>query len=49
MSDRESQISYDIAYMQNLKTNNIHELICITETDWQSYRTNLWLPGGSWE
>ena len=49
MSDRESQILYDIAYMQNLKTNNIHELICITETDWQSYRTNLWLPGGYWE
>ena len=35
-SDRERQISYDIAYMWNLKINDISELIYKTETDSQT-------------
>ena len=31
-SDRERQISYDIAYMQNLLKNDSNELIYKTET-----------------
>ena len=31
-SDRERQISYGIAYMQNLKKNDTNELIYKTET-----------------
>ena len=31
-SDRESEISYDITYMQNLKENDTNELIYKTET-----------------
>ena len=42
---RERQISYDITYMWNLK-NDTHELIYKTETDSQTYKTNLWLPTG---
>ena len=46
-SDRERQISYDIAYMRNLKKkNNTNELIYKTETDSQTERMNLWLPEG---
>ena len=32
--------------MRNLKKNDTNELIYKTETDSQTYRTNLWLPGG---
>ena len=32
-SDREREISYDIAYMRNLKRNDTNELIYKTETD----------------
>ena len=32
--------------MQNLKRNDTNELIYKTETDSQTYRMNLWLPGG---
>ena len=46
MSDRERQM-YDITYMQNLKKNDTNELIYKTETDSQTQRTNLWLPGGN--
>ena len=35
-----------IAYMWNLKRNNTNEPIYKTETDSQTQRTNLWLPGG---
>ena len=38
---------YDIIYMQNLeKKNGTSELIYKTETDSQTFKTNLWLPGG---
>ena len=42
-SDRERQISYDIAFMWNQEYDT-NELICETETDLQ--RTDLWLPRG---
>ena len=35
-SDRERKISYDIAYMQNLKRNDTNKLIYKTETDSQT-------------
>ena len=35
-SDRERQISYNIAYMQNLKKNDTNGLIYKTETDSQN-------------
>ena len=38
------QISYDIAYVWNLKKNYTNELIYKTETDPQTQTTNLWLP-----
>ena len=41
---RERQTSYDITYIQNLKKNDINELIY--KTDSQIERTNLWQPGG---
>ena len=34
--DRETQISYDISYMQKLRKNDINELISKTETDTQT-------------
>ena len=42
---REREISYDITYMYNLKKNDTVELTCKTETDSQTLRRNLWLPG----
>ena len=47
-SERERQTPYDITYMWNLKydTNNANELAYKTETDSQSWKTNLWLPKG---
>ena len=42
---RERQIPYDISYMQNLKYGT-NEPICRTETDSQTWRTDLWLPKG---
>ena len=35
-----------MAYMQNLKENDTNELVYKTEADSQTWRTNLWLPGG---
>ena len=35
-SDRERELSYDIPYMRNLKTNDTNELIYKTETDSQT-------------
>ena len=43
-SDRERQISYDITYMWKLKYTN--KLICKTEADSQTQKTNLQLPKG---
>ena len=42
-SYREGQISYDIAYMWNLKKkkNDTNELVYKTETDLQTERKNL--------
>ena len=37
---------YDIPYMWNLKRKDTNELIYKTETDSQTQRRNLWLPGG---
>ena len=47
-SDKERQISYDIAYMWNLKKKkkDTNERIYKTETDSQTSKTNLWLPKG---
>ena len=39
-------ISYDIPYMQNLKTNDTNELTYKTERDSHTQKTNLRLPGG---
>ena len=41
--DRERQILCDIAYMWNLK-NNTNEFIYKTETDSETWKTNLRLP-----
>ena len=41
-----SQVSYDAAYRGNLKKKDSNELIYKTETDSQTQRMNLWLPGG---
>ena len=44
-SDRKRQISYDIAYMENLiKKKDTNELIYKTEADSQTKKINLWLP-----
>ena len=40
---RQRQISYDIAYMWNLKIDT-NELTYETEADSQTWKTNLWLP-----
>ena len=37
---------YDIPCKQNLKRNNTNELIHKTETNSQTMRRSLWLPGG---
>ena len=39
----EKQTSYDITYMWNLKKDT-NELLCRTETDSETLKTNLWLP-----
>ena len=44
-SDTEREISYDITCMWNLKYDT-NELTYKTETDSQTYETNLWLPKG---
>ena len=44
VSQKERQIPY-ITYMQNLKYDT-SELVYETETDSQTERTDLWLPGG---
>ena len=43
--EREGQISRDIAYMWNLKCGT-NEPIYKTETDSQTWGTDLWLLGG---
>ena len=47
-SERERQTSYDITYMWNLIYGS-DEPIYKTETDSQTWRTDLWLPRGMWE
>ena len=47
LSKSETQI-YDIAYMWNLKYDT-NELICKTETDSLTQKTNLWLVKGKGE
>ena len=44
-SDREGEILYDIPYRWNLQGNDTNELIYKTETDPQTSRRSLWLPG----
>ena len=44
-SDREREISYDIAYMWNQKKGT-NELIYKTEIELQMLKINLQLPGG---
>lgn len=44
-ADRERQIPYDITYMLNLKYDT-NGLIYKTETDSQTWKTNLGLPKG---
>ena len=49
-SDRERQISYDIAYMWNLKKKKgKNKLILKTEIVSQMQKTNSWLPRGKRE
>ena len=43
----ERQVPYDITYMWNLKYDT-NEFIYKTETDSQTQRTDLWLPGVGW-
>ena len=45
VSQTERQILYDIAYMWNQK-NDTSESIYKTESESQTYKTNLWLPKG---
>ena len=48
--DRQRQISYDIAYKQNLIfKNGVNELIYKTEIDLLRWKTNLGLPKGMWK
>ena len=42
---RQRQVSYAIAYMQNLKKNGTNELIYKTETDSQTSGMKFWVPG----
>ena len=44
-SERERQIPYDTTYMRNLKCGT-DAAIYRTETDSQTWRTDLWLPRG---
>ena len=44
-SDRKGEISYDISLKWNLKRKDINELTYKTETDSQTSRMFLWLPG----
>ena len=41
----EGQISYDSAYVWNLKKKSTKELIYKTEVGSQMQKMNLWLPG----
>ena len=45
-SQTEREVLYDIPYLWNLKRNDTNELTYKTERDSQTYKTNLWLPGG---
>ena len=45
---REMQMPYDITYMWNLKYGT-NEPIYKTETDSQTWRKELWFPGGEGE
>ena len=50
MTHSERQTSYDITYTWDLKKKkkkDTNELICRTETDSQTLKTNLWLPNGT--
>ena len=44
-TEKEKEISCDIAYMWNLKKNDTNELVYKTETDPQMQKTNLWGGG----
>ena len=45
VSQKEKDIPYDITYMWNLKYDT-NESIYKTETDSQTWRSDLWLPRG---
>ena len=48
--DKQRQMSYDIAYKQNLIfKNGVNELIYKTEIDLLRWKTNLGLPKGMWK
>ena len=42
---RGAEISQDIPFMWNLKRNDTNKLTYEAETDSQTWRRNLWLPG----
>ena len=44
-SDRERQVSHDIAYVWNILKNGTNELIYKTEVEARMWKTILWLSG----
>ena len=44
-SETEGEISYGIPNMWNLKRNDFNELTFKIETEFETLRMNLWLPG----
>ena len=44
-SDREGGVSHGIPYVWNPKRNDTNDLTYKTETDLQTWRRSLWLPG----